>query len=149
LAEFGRQDSAEVTIDRGEPMSAPGKKIMIKRAYDPIGDDDGTRVLVDRVWPRGVTKEAAALTLWLKDIAPSTQLRKWFGHDPARWREFGRRHRAELDRNPAAVEQLRALSDTGRVTLIYAAHDLAHNNAVVLKDYIDERLSAAGGRRSG
>jgi uncharacterized protein YeaO (DUF488 family) len=100
--------------------------IRIKRAYESPASDDGARVLVDRIWPRGVTKEAAALALWLKDIAPTTSLRKWFGHDPARWAEFQRRYHAELA----------DLAKAGRVTLIYGAHDTMHNQALALADYI-------------
>jgi len=113
--------------------------IRIKRAYDPPAEDDGARVLVDRIWPRGVRKENAAVTLWLKDIAPSTTLRKWFGHDPARWTEFRRRYRAELQRNDDAVAQLRALSARDRVTLIYGAQDIEHNHALVLAGYLRAR----------
>ena len=93
-------------------------------------------MLVDRIWPRGVSKEDAALTLWLKDIAPSDELRKWFGHEPARWAEFQKRYRAELDGNGEAVAQLRGLLGKGKVTLLYGAHDEAHNNAVALAGYL-------------
>src|SRR4051794_35234705 len=96
-------------------------KVAIKRIYEPAGRSDGARILVDRVWPRGMTKEAAALTLWLKDIAPSAGLRKWFGHDPARWAEFRRRYRAELDANPRAVERLLEHVRKRKVTLLYGA----------------------------
>lgn len=113
--------------------------IRIKRAYEPPASDDGARVLVDRIWPRGVTKDAVALALWLKDIAPSAGLRKWFGHDPARWAEFQRRYHAELDLNGAAVEKLADLAKAGRVTLIYGAHDTMHNQALALADYIAAR----------
>jgi uncharacterized protein YeaO (DUF488 family) len=92
-------------------------------------------VLVDRLWPRGVRKEAAALTLWLKEIAPSSELRTWFGHDPSRWEEFSRRYRAELRTNKS-VEELGSLLAQGTVTLLYGAHDERHNQAVVLADYI-------------
>jgi uncharacterized protein YeaO (DUF488 family) len=117
--------------------------IRIKRAYEAADADDGARVLVDRIWPRGVAKESAALTLWLKAIAPTTALRKWFGHDPARWTEFRRRYRAELDANPAAVEELGRLVGAGRVTLVYAAHDRTHNHARVLAEF----MNGAGGPR--
>ena len=110
--------------------------LVIKRIYEPPASDDGQRVLVDRIWPRGVSKESAALTLWLKEIAPSDELRKWFGHEPERWAEFQRRYRAELDGNGEAVAQLRALLGKGRVTLLYGAHDEAHNNAVALAGYL-------------
>ncbi|MER9419630.1 DUF488 domain-containing protein [Mesorhizobium sp. M0306] len=113
-----------------------GVDIEIKRIYEPPAPADGQRVLVDRIWPRGVGGKDAALTVWLKDIAPSNALRKWFGHDPARWAEFQRRYRAELDSNGEAVGQLRALLGKGRVTLIYGAHDETHNNAVALAEYL-------------
>jgi len=112
--------------------------IAIKRAYEPPARDDGQRVLVDRIWPRGVSREQAALDLWLKDIAPSTALRTWFGHDPARWDEFRARYRAELAENAAAVAQLRALVAKGKVTLIYGARDEQHNQATVLAEYLKQ-----------
>lgn len=108
----------------------------VKRIYEPPASDDGQRVLVDRVWPRGVSKKDAALTLWLKDIAPSDELRKWFGHEPARWADFQKRYRAELDGNGEAVAQLRGLLRQGKVTLLYGAHDETHNNAVALAGYL-------------
>jgi uncharacterized protein YeaO (DUF488 family) len=108
----------------------------IKHIHASPSADDGARVLVDRIWPRGVSKQNAALTLWLKDIAPTTTLRKWFNHDIARWAEFRRRYDLELDKNASAVEQLREIMKTGRVTLVYGAHDAAHNNAVVLREYM-------------
>ena len=95
--------------------------IKVKRIYEPPSPSDGQRVLIDRVWPRGVRKEDAALTLWLKNIAPSDELRKWFGHEPTRWMEFQQRYRDELDRNAEAVGQLRAMLDNGRLTLLYGA----------------------------
>jgi uncharacterized protein YeaO (DUF488 family) len=107
-----------------------------KRIYDRPSADDGTRVLVDRIWPRGVAKEAAAIDLWLKDIAPSTALRKWFGHAPERWPEFQQRYRAELDANQEAVAVLRKLAGEGTVTLLYAARDTDHNNAEVIEAYL-------------
>jgi len=112
------------------------KIITIKRVYEPAADSDGARVLVDRVWPRGVTKEKAALDLWLKEIAPSTELRKWFGHDPARWDEFRERYGRELDGNSEAVTRLHGLIAEGPVTLLYGAHDAEHNQAVALLDYL-------------
>ena len=110
--------------------------IHIKRIYESRSADDGVRVLIDRIWPRGVSKETAALTLWLKDIAPSTTLRKWFDHEPARWAEFRRRYYRELDENPSPVEQLREIMKTRRVTLVYGAHNTAHNHAVALLEYM-------------
>ena len=110
--------------------------IAVKRAYEAPDKADGQRVLVDRIWPRGVRKEDAELTLWLKEIAPSDELRKWFGHEPERWAEFQERYRAELDGNGEAVAELRGLLRDGRVTLLYGAHDEAHNNAVALAEYL-------------
>ncbi|TPI21984.1 DUF488 domain-containing protein [Mesorhizobium sp. B4-1-1] len=111
--------------------------IAVKRVYEPPAKADGQRVLVDRLWPRGIAKKDAALTLWLKEIAPSDELRKWFGHEPERWPEFQKRYRAELDGNGDAVTELRALLGRGKVTLLYGAHDEAHNNAVALAGYLE------------
>lgn len=111
------------------------KDIRIKRVYDPVASTDGARVLVDRIWPRGISKDEAKLTSWLKDIAPTTGLRKWFGHDPSRWTEFQRRYHLELDANHDATKQLRDLMKTRRVTLVYSAHDCEHNQAVALAEY--------------
>ena len=114
--------------------------IRLKRAYDPVSPDDGYRILVERLWPRGLTKEKAVLDLWLKEIAPSPELRKWFSHDPEKWEEFTRRYRAELDHNLEAVVQLRQiLEKENNVTFVYAAHDTQHNSARLLKKYL-ERL---------
>lgn len=110
-------------------------QLQIKRAYAPAAPTDGTRVLVDRLWPRGLDRQHAAIDHWLKDVAPSTELRKWFGHDPARWAEFCRRYEAELAQNPA-VDELRAIAAKGPVTLVYGARDEVHNQAVVLRDYL-------------
>lgn len=115
------------------------KNLRIKRIYEPAAKSDGARILVDRVWPRGITKEDAALTLWLKEIAPSTALRKWFGHDPARWADFQRRYRTELDANSEAVERLDACLRSGTVTLLYGARDTEHNQAVALATYLRDR----------
>jgi uncharacterized protein YeaO (DUF488 family) len=119
--------------------------IRVKRVYDPPDKADGTRVLVDRLWPRGLSKEKAAVTLWLKEIAPSPALRKWFGHDPARWTEFTRRYRAELARNDEAVAKVVDLSKRGSVMLLYAAHDTAHNHALVLEAYLRDHLKDGHG----
>ena len=110
--------------------------VLLKRAYEPPDPGDGTRVLIDRLWPRGVSKDQAALDLWLKEIAPSTELRKWFGHDPALWEEFQERYTAEVRSHPQALEQLRDLARQGRLTLVYAAHDALHNDAVVLRGLV-------------
>ncbi|HEY5337609.1 MAG TPA: DUF488 domain-containing protein [Rhizomicrobium sp.] len=119
--------------------------IRIKRVYDPPDKDDGARVLVDRLWPRGLRKESAAVTLWLKEIAPSSELRKWFGHAPARWTEFSRRYRAELAHNEEAVAHLDALLARGPVTLVYGAHDTEHNQALVLVEYLRNQRKDAHG----
>lgn len=113
-----------------------GNDIAIKRVYEPPADSDGQRVLVDRLWPRGIAKEKAELSLWLKEIAPSTELRKWFDHDPAKWAEFQKRFHAELDGNGEVVAELRDLAAKGKVTLLYSAHDEVHNNAVVIAAYL-------------
>ncbi|WP_211327679.1 DUF488 domain-containing protein [Solilutibacter pythonis] len=110
--------------------------LQIKRAYRPAASDDGQRILVDRLWPRGLSKEKAHLHGWLKDLAPSDRLRRWFDHDPTKWAGFRQRYAAELDANPAPVAELRALLKKGKVTLVYAARDEQHNNAVALKDYL-------------
>lgn len=111
-------------------------QVHVKRIYDAPSAADGRRVLVDRLWPRGVRRDAAALDDWAKDIAPTPALRKWFDHDPARWTEFARRYREELERNGEAVDSLRAFIDEGEMTLLYAAHDTLHNHALVLRDYL-------------
>jgi uncharacterized protein YeaO (DUF488 family) len=115
--------------------------VELKRAYEPPSSRDGMRVLVDRMWPRGLSKRNAHIDLWLKDIAPSTALRQWFGHDSARWSEFRRRYRAELVRNPAPLEQLCELARAGRLTLVFGARDERHNQAVVLKGLLASRDS--------
>ena len=110
--------------------------ITLKRAYDPLSRADGTRVLVERLWPRGVSKAKLHLDAWLKDVAPSTELRKWFSHDPAKWPEFQRRYVRELDANPQAWQPLADAAAHGEVTLLYSSRDRVHNNAVVLHDYL-------------
>ena len=110
--------------------------LQIRRVYEPVAATDGARVLVDRLWPRGLSKQAAALDLWLKDIAPSTALRIWFGHDPARFTEFTERYRQELTSHPEPVAVLQQLRQERPVTLLYAAHDPAINHARVLAEYL-------------
>ena len=112
--------------------------VKIKRVYDHPEKGDGNRVLVDRLWPRGVKKEDAGLDLWLKDIAPSNGLRRWFSHDPSKWQEFKERYRKELDSSQKIIEDLRKESRRGTVTLLFAAKDTERNNAVVLKEMIEE-----------
>ncbi len=112
-------------------------QIRLKRAYDPPEPDDGVRVLVERLWPRGVKKETLALDEWLKDIAPSPELRKWYGHEVEKWEEFRRRYEAELDQHPGELAHLRELVAAGPVTFVYAARDEQHNSARVLKEYLE------------
>src|SRR5690606_14601505 len=145
LATLGRKPrqgrkAATVSIDAGAEVSWRGHRLSwrstdvavgLKRAYEAPADSDGMRVLVDRLWPRGVSKAAARIDLWLKDVAPSTELRKWFGHDPEKWPEFQKRYRAEL-KGSAALAELRRLARQGHVTLVYGAKDEARNDAVVL-----------------
>lgn len=113
----------------------------LKRAYEEPEPSDGFRILVDRLWPRGVSKDAARIDLWLKDIAPSTSLRKWFGHESTKWPEFKDRYFAELDNNPGAVEQLAGHMRQGTVTLVYGAKDKEHNDAVALLEYLSATWS--------
>jgi uncharacterized protein YeaO (DUF488 family) len=115
--------------------------ITLKRAYEPAAQSDGTRVLVDRLWPRGVSKDHGRIDLWLKDIAPSSELRKWFNHDPAKWGTFRARYFKELEHNNTAVATLLALAGRGRITLVYGARDDRFNNAVALKDYLQREHS--------
>ncbi len=110
--------------------------LRLKRAYEPPAPEDGTRVLVDRLWPRGVSKADAAIDHWYKEIAPSTELRRWFGHDPARWAEFQHRYLLELQQQEAMLDEIAELARQGVVTLVFSAHDEVHNDAVVLRDLL-------------
>jgi uncharacterized protein YeaO (DUF488 family) len=114
--------------------------IRLKRAYEPVSPADGKRILVERLWPRGVRKEQVALDEWLKDIAPSQELRRWFAHDPAKWAEFERRYLQELEGNPEQVAYLEQIVSQGPVTFVYAARDEQHNSALILKRYIEMHL---------
>lgn len=134
-----------------------GISIKIKRIYDPPARGDGVRILVDRLWPRGLKKADAAFDLWLKEIAPSADLRRWFGHRPERWETFRERYFRELDRNPEALAALHAAwKRNSNLTLLYAARDVSHNDAVALADYLrtgergktNRRASLAGRRRT-
>ncbi len=116
--------------------------IQLKRAYESASKDDGQRVLVERLWPRGLKKTDAHLDGWLKDIAPSPGLRVWFGHDPAKWSVFCRRYFAELDSKPETWEPLIRAATHHRVTLVFSSHDLTHNNAVALKRYLEQKLAS-------
>lgn len=113
--------------------------IRLKRVYDPPSPDDGFRVLVDRLWPRGIKKDQLALDLWMKDVAPSDALRKWFGHDPAKWEEFRRRYREELQQQPEQLDLLLSHALSSGLTLLFAAQDRDHNQAVVLREVLLER----------
>jgi len=124
------------------PAAPASPVIRLKRIYAPASGEDGTRILVDRLWPRGISKARAALALWCRDAAPSTELRRWFGHDPDRWAAFRERYRAELRANDAALSSLRDLIRRGPVTLLYAARDEDHNEAVVLRDVLLEQAGA-------
>jgi len=115
--------------------------LALKRAYEKAGPEDGTRFLVERLWPRGIKKSDLRMDAWLKDVAPSDALRRWFAHDPSKWPEFRRRYFAELDGHPEAWEQIRNTARRGRVTLIYSARDTEHNNAVALQEYLKSHLS--------
>lgn len=114
--------------------------IHVKRVYEPTTPDDGARFLVDRLWPRGVKRDALHLDGWLKDVAPSDGLRRWFAHDPKKWEEFRRRYSAELDRNPQSWHPLLDAVRAGTVTLLFGARDSQHNNAVALKGYLEAKL---------
>lgn len=111
--------------------------VRIKRIYEPAEPGDGTRVLIDRLWPRGISKEDAALDRWIKDISPSDELRRWFDHDPKRWEEFNERYREEIAHQQDIIDELHELADGETVTLLYAAKDENHNNAIVLKNILE------------
>ncbi len=114
--------------------------IQVKRAYEASSKNDGARYLVERLWPRGVKKENLEVEAWIKDVAPSAELRRWFQHDPAKWSEFRRRYFRELEKSPEAWQPLLARARQGLVTLVYSAHDTEHNNALALKEFLDQKL---------
>ena len=116
--------------------------IDVKRAYEPPAKSDGCRILVDRIWPRGIAKDDLQIDAWLKDLAPSTGLRKWFGHDPAKWDEFRKRYAMELEQRSEALEELVEKAEAGHVTLVFGAKDSEHNNAVALKEHLERRLKS-------
>lgn len=123
--------------------------IKLKRAYETVSPTDGTRLLVERLWPRGLSKDKLKLDGWIREVAPSTELRKWFGHDPAKWRQFRSRYFRELDARPESWRSLVSLSRRGTVTLIYSSHDEEHNNAVALREYLQSKTGPrAKARRS-
>ena len=117
----------------------PAANVKLKRAYEPPAAEDGARILIDRLWPRGVSQAHAALDLWMKEISPSTELRKWFGHDPARWEEFRRRYAEEVHQRLDLLEELRSRARQGPITLVYSAHDEVHNDAVALRELVLRR----------
>ncbi len=119
--------------------------IKVKRVYDPVEPDDGKRFLVERLWPRGIRKETLAMEGWLKEVAPSDRLRRWFGHDPKKWEEFRRRYFAELEARPEAWRPLLEAARAGNVTLLFSARDTAHNNAMALREFLEGKLRGASG----
>jgi uncharacterized protein YeaO (DUF488 family) len=129
---------ATVTSDRQRGNTT----IRAKRVYEPVDKTDGERFLVERLWPRGMKKEQVRMKGWLKEVAPSDALRRWFSHDPAKWGEFQRRYRAELNQKPGACRPLLEAAQTGNVTLLFSSRDLDHNNAVALQFYLEQRRDA-------
>jgi uncharacterized protein YeaO (DUF488 family) len=119
--------------------TSPKAEIRLKRAYETPEPDDGLRVLVERLWPRGLTKDRAGIDLWMKEVAPSPELRKWYAHDAAKWAEFQERYRAELSENEDLVEELREKCRSGTVTFVYAARDEERNSALILKEFLEDR----------
>jgi uncharacterized protein YeaO (DUF488 family) len=124
-------------------------EIRLRRVYDPPGRGEGKRFLVERLWPRGVKKEALAMDGWVRDVAPGTELRKWFSHDPAKWAEFRRRYEAELAASEAAWRPLLDAAREGPVTLLYSSRDAEHNNAVALRDFLERKLTSRPRARHG
>jgi uncharacterized protein YeaO (DUF488 family) len=137
---YGLMDHVATHLRAGKE---PRMSINVKRAYDRPSSDDGVRVLVDRLWPRGLRKEDLAVDFWLKDVAPSNALRRWFGHEPRRWAAFAAKYRAELANRTHVLHLLDELRRRGRITLLYGAHDMSHNHAVVLRDVLEKRPDAA------
>ena len=117
--------------------------VLLKRAYDRAALKDGRRFLVERLWPRGIRKTELPIDDWFKDVAPTAELRKWFSHDPAKWREFQRRYRAELQQHPQLWKPLLDAARQGTITLVFSSHDVEHNNAVVLKEFLESQLRKA------
>ena len=115
-------------------------KINIKRVYEPASREDGVRILVERLWPRGIKKEELQMDFWLKEIAPSTDLRKWFSHDPAKWKQFQTKYFAELNENRDVVEQIVHAHHKGTITLLYSSKDTEHNSALCLKHYLEKKF---------
>jgi uncharacterized protein YeaO (DUF488 family) len=128
-----------MALGEGEKKGGRHTMIKLKRVHEPASSSDGGRYLVERLWPRGMKKTALRIDAWLKDVAPSTTLRQWFNHDPKKWEEFQRRYRRELNANPDALRPILNAAQRGNVTLVYSSHDAEHNNAVVLKEYVEQK----------
>lgn len=137
---LARKRRAPCSLER-ETIVSRQPHISIARAYDSLPSTADARLLIDRIWPRGVARSDLHLAAWIPQVAPSTKLRKWFGHDPAKWKEFQRRYRIELDSRPEAVDQCLEWCRKGSVLLLFGAKDREHNQAIVLRDYLSERLS--------
>ena len=129
--------------------AVPSRNIRLKRIYEPPSEEDGTRILVDRLWPRGITKAEARLDQWDREITPSGRLRAWFGHKPERWAEFSHRYRAELAGHAAALAELRRQAREGTITLLYAARDERHTHAIILRNVLLGRAKSEGETRHG
>jgi uncharacterized protein YeaO (DUF488 family) len=140
-------DPSEDSFSWMEETLKVHEMILLKRAYEAASPDDGVRILVERLWPRGIRKERLKLDAWMKNVAPSDRLRRWFGHDPKKWTVFRERYFAELDLNDEAWHDLARIARDGKLTLIYSSHDTEHNNAVALKDYLVNKLSGRGGSK--
>jgi uncharacterized protein YeaO (DUF488 family) len=125
-----------------QPSERHVPEIRLRRVYEPPTADDGRRLLVERLWPRGLTKAAAHIDAWLKDVAPSSELRRWYGHDPEKWTEFQRRYREEIDTHPDVLAPILNALRSGPITFVYASREERHNSATVLKEVVDERLES-------
>ena len=132
--------AATIALEEAGKKGDRHTMIKLTRVYEPASSADGARYLVERLWPRGMKKTALRIDAWLKDVAPSTTLRRWFNHDPKKWGEFQRRYRRELNANPDALRPILNAAQQGNVALVYSSHDAEHNNAVVLKEYVEEKL---------
>jgi uncharacterized protein YeaO (DUF488 family) len=132
--------AATIALEEAGKKGDRHTMIKLTRVYEPASSADGARYLVERLWPRGTKKTALRIDAWLKDVAPSTTLRRWFNHDPKKWEEFQRRYRRELNANPDASRPILNAAQRGNVALVYSSHDAEHNNAVVLKEYVEEKL---------
>ena len=135
----------EVRQRKGATGGSTAVKIRLKRVYDPVSRTDGVRFLVERLWPRGLSKERLHGAVWLKDVGPSTELRRWFNHDPLKWSRFRERYFRELDSRPSSWQPILSAAGQRIVTLVYSSHDEAHNNAVALKEYLEAKLNGRDG----